>query len=122
MLQLSLDNVGELLCFHDRRRRFFADDRSRGRRSRSFHSGFSRLTQGAKMFPNLIGQFVVERAGMGFLLNPEYGEVLEDEVTLHLQFARQNVDSYVAHSLFLILSLASRPSLDRQAEICGLTH
>jgi hypothetical protein len=105
MLQLSLDNVGELFCFRDRWRRFLDGDRSRGGRSRSFRSGFSRFTQGAEMRPNLVGHFVVKRTGMGLLLKPEYAKILQDEVTLDLQFTRQNVDSYVAHSVFLILSL-----------------
>jgi hypothetical protein len=70
MLQLSLDNVGELPCFRDRRRRFFARDRSGRGRSRSFLSGFSHFTQGAEMFPNLVGKLVVKRTGMRLLLNP----------------------------------------------------
>jgi hypothetical protein len=102
MLQLGLDNVGEPLCFCHRRRRFFAHDRSGRGRSRSFLSGFFRLTQSAEMFANLVSQFVVQRTGMRLLLNPEYGKILQDEVTLDLQFTRQNVDSYVAHSVFLI--------------------
>jgi hypothetical protein len=110
MLQLSLDNVGELLCFRDCGRRFFAHDRRRQGRSRSDLSSFSRFTQGAEMFPNLVGQFVVQRAGMRLPFNPEDGKILQDEVALDLQFTRQNVDSYVAHSVFLILSLASRLS------------
>jgi hypothetical protein len=54
------------------------------------------------MFPNLVGKFVVQRAGMRLFLNSEYGKILEDEMTLDLQFTRQNVDSYIAHSVFLI--------------------
>jgi hypothetical protein len=70
MLQLSLDNVGELPGFNDRRRRLFAHDRSRRGRSGSFLSSLSRFTQGTEMFPNLISKFVVERTGMRLLLNP----------------------------------------------------
>jgi hypothetical protein len=70
MLQLSLDDVGEPLRFCDRRRRFFARDRSRRGRSRSDLSGFSRFTQGAEIFPNLVGNFVVQRAGMRLPLDP----------------------------------------------------
>jgi hypothetical protein len=54
------------------------------------------------MFPNLVGKLVVKRTGMRLLLHPEYGKIIQDEVTLDLQFTRQNVDSYVAHSVFLI--------------------
>jgi hypothetical protein len=54
------------------------------------------------MFANLVGDFVVKRTGMRLLLNPEYRKVLQDEVTLDFQLARQNVDSYVAHSVLLI--------------------
>jgi hypothetical protein len=54
------------------------------------------------MFPNFVGKLVVQRAGMRLLFNPEYGKILDDEVTLDLQFTRQNVDSYIAHSVFLI--------------------
>jgi hypothetical protein len=103
MLQLSLDNVGELPGFHDRRRRLFAHHRSRrGRRSGSFLSSLSPFTQGTEMPPNLVGELVVKRTGMRLLLNPERVKILQDEVTLDLQFTRQNVDSYVAHSVFLI--------------------
>jgi hypothetical protein len=102
MLQLSLDNVGELPRFCDRRRRLSARDRNRRGRSRSYLSGFTRSTQCAEMFPDLVGQLVVQRTGMRLLLNPEYSKILDDEVTLDLQFTRQNVDSYVTHSLFLI--------------------
>jgi hypothetical protein len=70
MLQLSLDNVGELLRLCDRHRRFFARDRNRRGRSRNFLSGFSRFTQGAEMCSNLIGNFVVKCTGMRLLLNP----------------------------------------------------
>jgi hypothetical protein len=71
MLQLSLDNVGELPGFHDRRgRRLFAHDRSRRGRSGSFLSSLSPFTQDTEMFPNLISKFVVERTGMRLLLNP----------------------------------------------------
>jgi hypothetical protein len=102
MLQLSLDNVGELPGFHGRRRRLFAHDRSRRGRSGSFLSSLSRFTQDMEMFPNLVGKLVVKRTGMGLPLNPEYGKIIQDEVTLDLQLTRQNVDSYVAHSVFLI--------------------
>jgi hypothetical protein len=100
MLQLSLDDVGELLRFCDRRRGFFARDRSQRGRSRSFLSGFSPFTQSAKMFPNPVGQLAVKRTGMRLPLNPDLGKILQDEVTLDLQFTRQNVNSYVAHSVF----------------------
>jgi hypothetical protein len=70
MLQLSLDDVGEPLRFCGRRRKLFARDRSQRGRSRSDPSGFSRFTRGAEMFPNLVGQFVVQRTGMRLLLNP----------------------------------------------------
>jgi hypothetical protein len=70
MLQLSLDDVGEPLRFCDRRRRFFARDRSRRGRSRSDLRGFSCFTRGAEMLPNLVGKFVVQRTGMRLLLNP----------------------------------------------------
>jgi hypothetical protein len=70
MLQLSLDDVGEPRRFYDRRRMFFARDRSRRGRSRRDLSGFSRFAQGAEMLPNLVGNFVVQRTGMRLLLNP----------------------------------------------------
>ena len=54
------------------------------------------------MFPNLIRKFVVERTGMRLLLDPEFSEILQDEMALDFQFTRQEVDSYVAHALFLI--------------------
>jgi len=108
-VQLGLDNVGELLRFCDRCRRFFTRDRSRRMRSGSFFRGFSRFAQGAEMFSNLVGNCVVKRAGMRLLLDPEYGQILQDEMTLDLQFTRQNVDSYVAHSVFLITLPCFRP-------------
>jgi hypothetical protein len=123
MLQLGLDNVGELLRFCNRRRRLFGHNwsgRSR-KRGRSLLSSFARLTQSAKMFPNLVGQFIVERAGMRLFLNPEYGEVLQDELTLHLQFTRQYVDSYITHSAFSVTPPRFPPSTNGQAEICGPT-
>jgi hypothetical protein len=70
VLQLSLDDVGEPLRFRDRRRRFFAHDRSRRARGGSDLSGYFRFAQGAEMFPNLIGKFVVQRTGMRLPLNP----------------------------------------------------
>jgi hypothetical protein len=70
MLQLSLDNVGELPGFHDRRRRLFAHHRSRRGRSGSFLGSLSRFTQDTEMFPNLVGKLVVKRTGMRLLLNP----------------------------------------------------
>jgi hypothetical protein len=76
MLQLSLDNVGELLQFCDRCRRFFAGDRGRRRRNRSYLGGFFPSTQSAEMFPNLVGEFVVKRTGVRLLLNPQYGKIL----------------------------------------------
>jgi hypothetical protein len=121
MLQLSLNNVGEPLCFQDHGRSFFGRDRRRRGRSRSFLSGSFRFTQGAEMFPNLVGNYFVQRTGMRLPLNPEYGKILQDEVALDLQFTRQNVDSYIAHSFFSIRSLAGFPSAHEQAEICGLT-
>jgi hypothetical protein len=104
MLQFSFDDVGELLRFYDHRCRFFARHRRRRRRRwrRCDLSGFSCFTQGAEMFPNLVGNVVVERTGMRFSLNPECRKILQDEVALDLQFTCQNVDSYVAHSVFLI--------------------
>jgi hypothetical protein len=54
------------------------------------------------MFPNLVGNLVVKRTGMRLLLHPEHGKIIQDEVALDLEFTRQNVDSYVAHSVFLI--------------------
>jgi hypothetical protein len=102
MLQLSLDNVGELPGFHDRCRRLLAHDRSQRGRSGSFLSSLSPFTQGTEMPPNLVGKLVVKRTGMRLLPNPECVKILQDEVTLDLQFTRQNVDSYVAHSVFLI--------------------
>jgi hypothetical protein len=109
MLQLSLDDVGEPLRFCNRRRRFFTHGRSRRGRSRSDLCGYSRFTDGAEMFPNLVGKFVVQRTGMRLLLNPEYGKIFQDKVTLDLQFTRQNVDSYIAHSVFLITLPCSLP-------------
>jgi hypothetical protein len=88
MLQLSLDDVGEPRRFCDRHRMFFARDRSRRGRRRRDLSGFSRFAQGAEMLPYLVGKFVVQRTGMRLLLNPEYGKILQDEVTLDLQFTR----------------------------------
>jgi hypothetical protein len=70
MLQLSLDNVGELPRFHHRGSRLFAHHRSRRGRSGSFLGDLFRFTQGAEMLPNLIRKFVVERTGMRLLLNP----------------------------------------------------
>jgi hypothetical protein len=70
MLQLSLDNVGELPGFHDRRRRLFAHDRSRRGRSGCFLSSLFPFTQDTEMFPNLVGKLVVKRTGMRLLLNP----------------------------------------------------
>jgi hypothetical protein len=66
------------------------------------------------MFPNLVGNLVVKRTGMRLLLHPEYGKIIQDEVTLDLEFTRQNVDSYVAHSVFLI-TLPCFPLVDRRA-------
>jgi hypothetical protein len=63
-----------------------------------------------EMFPNLVGELVVKRTGMRLSLNPEYGKIIQDEVTLDLQFTRQNVDSYVAHSVFLITLPCSPPT------------
>jgi hypothetical protein len=102
MLQLSLDNVGELPGFHDLRRRLFAHHRGRRRQSRRFLSSLSTFTQDSEMLPNLVGKLVVKRTGMRLPLNPEYGKIIQDEVTLHLQFTCQDVDSYVAHAVFLI--------------------
>jgi hypothetical protein len=102
MLQLSLDDVGEPFRFCDRHWRLFGRHRSWRGRSRSDLSGYFRFTRGAEMFPNLVGKLVVQRTGMRLLLNPEYGKILQDEVTLDLQFTRQNVDSYIAHSVLLI--------------------
>jgi hypothetical protein len=70
MLQLSLDNVGELPGFHDRHGRLFAHDRSRQGRSRCFLSSLSPFTQDTEMFPNLVGKLVVKRTGMRLLLKP----------------------------------------------------
>jgi len=102
MLQLSLDNVGELPGFHDRHGRLFAHDRSRRGRSGSFLSSRSPFTQATEMVPNLVGKLVIKRTGMRLLLNPEFAKIIQDEVALDLQLTRQNVDSYVAHSVFLI--------------------
>jgi hypothetical protein len=76
MLQLSLDNVGELLRFCDRWRRFFARYQGRRRRNRSYLGGFFRSTQSAEMFPNLVSEFVVKRTGVRLLLNPQFGKIL----------------------------------------------
>jgi hypothetical protein len=79
------------------------------------------------MRPNLVGDVVVEGTGMRLLLNPQYAKILENQVTLDLQFARQNVDSYVTHSVFLKLSLVSRRSPQHRLppsaarNLCGLT-
>jgi hypothetical protein len=70
MLQLRLDNVGELPGFYTRRRRLFAHDRSRRGRSGRFLSSLSPFTQKTEMFPNLVGKLVVKRTGMRLLLNP----------------------------------------------------
>jgi hypothetical protein len=72
MLQLSFDDVGEPLRFCDHRRRFSAHHRTRRRRRRRRRnlSSFSRFTQGAEMFPNLVGKVVFERTGMRLFLNP----------------------------------------------------
>jgi hypothetical protein len=102
IVQLGLNNVGELLRFRDHRGRFFNRDWNRPRRSRSFRGNFSRFTRGAEMSSNLVGDFVVKRTGMRLFLDPEDVKIFEDEVTFNLQFTRQNVDSYVAHSVFLI--------------------
>jgi hypothetical protein len=40
------------------------------------------------MFSNLIGKVVVKRTGMRLLLHPQFGKILEDEVTLDLQLTR----------------------------------
>jgi hypothetical protein len=69
-LQLSLDDVGELLRFCHHRGRFFAHHRRWGGRYRSFYSAFSSFTQGAEMCSNLVCKFVVKRAGMRLLLYP----------------------------------------------------
>jgi hypothetical protein len=112
IVQLRLDDVGELLrwfCHGDMR--LFARDRDRRRRSRDWLCGFSRSIYGSEMFPDLIGDIVVKRTGMGLLLNPQYVKVLQDEMTLDLQFTRQNIDSYFTHSVFLI-TLPTFPPLD----------
>jgi hypothetical protein len=70
MLQLSLDDVRELLRLCHRRRRLFdRHGRRRGWSGRDLH-GFSCVIQDAEMFPNLVGNFVLERTGMRLLLNP----------------------------------------------------
>jgi hypothetical protein len=69
-VQLSLDDVGKLLRFCHGGMRLFARDRDRSRRSRDLLCGFSTFTLSAKMFPNLVGNFVVKRTGMRLLLNP----------------------------------------------------
>jgi hypothetical protein len=112
-VQLGLDDVRELLRFRDRRRRFFACNGGGRRERRSFLWSFSRFTQGAEMFPNLVGKFVVKRAGMRLFPHPKFGKKLQDKVTLDLQFTRQDVDSYVAHSVFLF-TLPCFPPVSRR--------
>jgi hypothetical protein len=108
-VQLGLNDVGKLLRFGDRRRRFLTCNG--GGRRRSLLRSFSPFTQSAEMFPNLIGEFVVKRAGMRLLPYPKFGKILQDKVTLDLQFTRQDVDSYVAHSVFFI-TLPCFPSVN----------
>jgi hypothetical protein len=110
-VQLGLNDVRELLRFRDRRWRFFARNGGGRRQRRSFLRSFSRFTQGAEMFPHLIGKFVVKRAGMRLFPHPKLGKILQDKVTFDLQFTRQDVDSYVAHSVFLI-TLPCFPSVN----------
>ena len=102
MVQLGLDNVRELPGFRDWRGRLFAHHRGRRGRSWCFLSSQSTFIQDTEMLPNLVGKLVVERTRMGLPLNPDYGKIIQDEVTLDLQLTCQNVDPYVAHTFYLI--------------------
>jgi len=60
------------------------------------------------MLPDLVRQFIVERTGMRlFVLNSQFGQILEDGVTLDLELPSQLIDSNLRH-LVLLPSIAAR--------------
>jgi hypothetical protein len=103
MLQLSLDDFRQLLQLCHGRGMLFGLDRTFRRWNGSLLGRFAGLTGGAKMFPDPIGKFVVKGAGMRFSLDPDFSKILQDNLALDFQLARQNIDSYIAHTVLVTL-------------------
>ena len=54
---------------------------------------------GTEMRANLVSKVVIERTGVGFLVrNADLGQIVNDYITLHFQFACQFVDSDLTHA------------------------
>jgi hypothetical protein len=75
------------------------DGRRRGRGRSLLHFFRGRFAIGTEMRPDFVGLVVIERTGVGLLFRKTYlRQVLDNQVTLHFQFARQFVDSNLPHA------------------------
>ena len=60
-------------------------------------SGFDRIE--AEMPPDIVGQIIVERTGMGLLVvNAQFGQEVDDLAGFDLQLSRELVDADLTHS------------------------
>ncbi len=113
VLQLSLDDIWQFLHLDCGRRRLYSNNGSRRRWRRSDLGAFTSITQSTEMLSDLVGNIVLERAGMRLLLHPKLFQKVQYEVTLDLQLARQYVNSYVTHSVCFI-TLPQLPPVSRR--------
>ncbi len=60
-----------------------------------------------EVLPDLVRKLVVKRTGVGsFVLDPDFVQILDDDVALDFQFAGYFIDAYLSHACFFSLSLA----------------
>lgn len=76
IVQLSLDDIRQPLRLENHMRRFFHRHRCRRRCYRRRLEGCVPIARSTEMLANFVGDLIVKRTGVRFLLKPEYRQVL----------------------------------------------